>query len=224
MRIIDNKYDFYDYLQDYNDTLVFDRRNSFMLTKDIVCYKADHNYDNSNYRFVLMQIGVTYWLFLIALERSPEIVGNRFSGYNVELLRMWKNHDKPITKKPICMTFVSFNNDYIFKDSLTHDYSVDKIKSNVERLVEFIDRNDFTESYHRLDIESKYNGGEYFDIPILAPSGIGDCVNPEDVFYAIEEYFSLKKSASEKTVAEGTTNNDKITAHGFDVKTSFRGK
>ena len=31
MRIIDNKHDFYDYLQDSTDHLVFDRRRSFCL-------------------------------------------------------------------------------------------------------------------------------------------------------------------------------------------------
>ena len=39
MRIIDNKHDFYDYLQDPTDTVVFDRRNSFLLTKEIMCDK-----------------------------------------------------------------------------------------------------------------------------------------------------------------------------------------
>ena len=223
MRIIDNKYDFYDYLQDYNDTLVFDRRNSFMLTKDIVCRNADIGFHrvNSAYRFILMQIGVTYWLILANFKKNSDCVGNRYSCYELELLYKWKNCNKPITDNPICLAFVDFENDYIFLDD-NYDYSADKIRSGVERLVEFIDRDDFNINWY-LDTRIK-TGDDYFDIPILAPSGIGDCVNPEDVFYAIEEYFSLKKSASEKTVAEGTTNNDKITAHGFDVKTSFRGK
>ncbi|MCR4616974.1 MAG: hypothetical protein K5669_02170 [Lachnospiraceae bacterium] len=37
MRIIDKQRDFYDYLQDSSDRIVFDRRGSFLLTKEIFC-------------------------------------------------------------------------------------------------------------------------------------------------------------------------------------------
>jgi hypothetical protein len=42
------------------------------------------------------------------------------------------------------------------------------------------------------------------------------------IFYAIEEHFSMEKTASETTEAKGTTDEDKIAMHGFDVKKSFR--
>ena len=32
----------------------------------------------------------------------------------------------------------------------------------------------------------------------------------------------MAKTASETTEAKGTTNEDKVVMHGFDVKTSFR--
>jgi hypothetical protein len=34
----------------------------------------------------------------------------------------------------------------------------------------------------------------------------------------------MEKSKLETTEAKGTTNDDKIIMHGFDTKTSFRGK
>ena len=34
MKIIDNQYDYYDYLQSYTDPIVFDRRGSFLLTRE----------------------------------------------------------------------------------------------------------------------------------------------------------------------------------------------
>ena len=55
-------------------------------------------------------------------------------------------------------------------------------------------------------------------------TGIATIVLPEDIYNAFDEYFSLEKTASESTIAEGTTNKDKIINHGFDTKTSFRGK
>jgi hypothetical protein len=45
-----------------------------------------------------------------------------------------------------------------------------------------------------------------------------------DVFCSIEEHFSREKTAAERTEPLGATNNDKIIMHGFDTKTSFRGK
>ena len=39
-----------------------------------------------------------------------------------------------------------------------------------------------------------------------------------------EEYFALEKSSTERREPLGTTDIDKIESHGFDKKTSFRGK
>ena len=60
--------------------------------------------------------------------------------------------------------------------------------------------------------------------PILTACGIKDLITPEDIFMAIEEHFSLLKTESERIDPIGATNNDKIEMHGFDTKTSFRGK
>lgn len=228
MRIIDKKHDFYDYLQDPTDTLVFDRRKSFMLTKELFCQGLRGDI-KSAYRFVLMQAGVTYWLFLITIVRSTDIMGsNRISDYSIELLHCWKNYNKKSELISIVPVEFYYYYDHSLREGYRDDYSVSKIKKNISKLVEEIDRNNviFRLPINRYTEYKSYKDSyvtETLDIPILAPCGLGCCVNPEDLFYAIEEYYSMKKTESEKTVAEGTTELDKIASHGFDIKTSFRG-
>ena len=76
-------------------------------------------------------------------------------------------------------------------------------------------------NYHRIQI-----GQEYIErhIPLLKACGVANCIDAHDVYLALEEYFSLEKSASERREPIGTTDIDKIESHGFDKKVSFRGK
>ena len=201
MRIIDNKHDFYDYLQNSTDTIVFDRRNSYMLSKNDISEKFDFvRYDHkSKYRFLLLQAGVTYWLFLIRTE-----------DFNTTLICTWKNYNKP--NRLIELNIITFKLSYYLKDN---DYSLDKIKQNTGKLISAIDNNEiFT-----IDVSSYPHNNQ---IPILAPCGFGNYIDAITMFCAIEEYFSIEKTKSETTEAKGTTDKDKITTHGFDIKTSFR--
>lgn len=70
------------------------------------------------------------------------------------------------------------------------------------------------------------DGGEEIEkhIPLLKASGINQVVDQLDIYLAFEEYFSLEKTASECTESVGLTNDEKVENHGFDLKTSFRGK
>lgn len=61
-------------------------------------------------------------------------------------------------------------------------------------------------------------------IPLLIASGYKDCIDPLDIYNSFEEYFSLEMSSTERTESVGLTDKEKITNHGFDVKSSFRGK
>ena len=56
MRIIDSQYDYYDYLQNYTDPIVFDRRGSHVLTKEEVCKELSFYHDRDNYLFLLFMI------------------------------------------------------------------------------------------------------------------------------------------------------------------------
>ena len=105
-------------------------------------------------------------------------------------------------------------------------YDKKRLLDNMDTIIHLID----TKNY-RIDVSVNYYSFSSGDgtitekhIPLLKACGISDHLDPLDVFLAFEEYFSLKRTSSERVEAIGTTNNDKIEYHGFDVKTSFRGK
>lgn len=96
MRIIDKQHDFYDYLQDPTDRIVFDRRGSFLLTKELFCdgLRYQRYYSDSRHRFVLLQCGAAHWLFFVAISSMDSY--DRPIDYNMELLADWKNYDRPM--------------------------------------------------------------------------------------------------------------------------------
>lgn len=235
MKIIDKNYDYYDYLQNPDDNLVFDRRNSFELTKKIIADNLESvQYPKSKYRFILMQCGITYWLFLLTIteyDRSNPYCNPTVKDYSLETLITWTNHNKPHTT--INIEIISFRHSYIFYDHDlyigTKDFSVDRIRSRAEDLKNNVDTNDYKTDHvlSKYQIYTSIKDGwkhEIRDIPLLKSSGIAELIDPVTLFNAIEEHFSISKTESERTEAVGTTNNDKITMHGFDTKTSFRGK
>lgn len=223
MRIIDKQHDFYDYLQDPTDRIVFDRRGSFLLTKKLFCndIKYVRYYNDSRYRFVLLQCGVAYWLFLVKITAvdwcdSPV-------DYDMALLAEWKNYGR--SNELIKLNVISFN--ISMWNYRIQDYDPEKIKARVNDLKAAVDHGDYrVECDLGRQIKSiDHKGGfirEIQEIPILKACGIADLVDPVSVFCAIEEHFSMEKTASETTEAKGTNDEDKVIMHGFDVKTSFR--
>ncbi len=234
MRIIDKNHDFYDYLQEPTDTIVFDRRNSYLLTKEMVCEKltfSPHPHDNCAYRTVLLQCGVSFWLILIKIMQFKKVHAGvqSIADCSMKLLEYWKNYKKERTI--ISLQEISFPNSYrIYKGyNETDDDVCNRIKKSSEMLRYAIDRNehktDISMDTHDVytDHKSRLNKKTY-DIPLLKACGICNIVEPIGIFCAIEEYFSMKKTAAETTEAKGATNDDKIIMHGFDTKTSFRGE
>lgn len=205
MRIIDNKYDFYDYLQDPTDQLVFDRRGSYNLTKEVLCSKIKpYSYcSTKNNYHMLIQCGATFWLVLLKMNDTMD-------NYDFELLDFWKNYDKP--------------NELLKIDLMVFGWRINRGK--VEDMRDAINHNDYLKDYNinRYTKYTDYKKKEECTIPILSPSGLGNIIDPIDMFCAIEEYFSIEKTKSETTEPKGVTNNDKIVMHGFDTKSSFRGK
>ena len=226
MRIIDKNHDFYDYLQNPTDTLVFDRRGSFILGKEQICdrmYLFNRHYCDNKYRFIELQCGATFWVFLatmIKFERN----GIKPLDYKLELLTAWKDFDKP--NKLLDVNLVSlFFTHYNFKSKTREldrkEITEDKIKSYISN--KNCDMLNISKS-ETIVWNKKGSVTKVSTLPILSSSGIGSVVDPVDIFCAIEEYFSIEKSKAERTEAKGTTNTDKIVSHGFDTKTSFRGK
>ena len=228
MRIIDKLHDFYDYLQDPTDKIVFDRRGSFLLTKKLFCegIKNLRYYNNSRYRFVLLQCGVAYWLFLVTITA---VDGNANpADYDMELLVNWKNYDR--SNELIKLSVVSFNIytwEYKTGNYRNWDFDPEKIRTRVSNLKAAIDQRNY-QVERNLGCHTKFTDHkgnsirEIQDLPILKACGMADLVDPVSVFCAIEEHFSMEKTASETTEARGATDEDKVIMHGFDVKTSFR--
>lgn len=230
MRIIDKNTDFYDYLQDATDTVVFDRRNSFVLSKELVCehiYYTKH-YSDSKYRFILMQACNTFWLFLLTITNTDQ--ADKPIDYTIELLHTWKNYNKQ--RKLLSLDIITFNwnitlllRTYIFKED-----NKTKIIDNIQNLVNAIDMNDFEydKSMNQYTVYRSGKNNQYIKdtktIPLLKACGISSYIDPIVLFTSLEEYFLLEKSSLERTESIGLTNNDKIEMHGFNIKTSFRGK
>ena len=224
MRIIDKQHDFYDYLQDPTDRIVFDRRGSFLLTKKEFCnglgYQRYHG--DSRYRFVLLQCGAAHWLFFLTISSMDS---HDFPiDYNMELLTNWKNYHRPnklISLHLISLSMIGMWNYMIW------DISPEKVRSRVSDLQAAIDQGNYRVEHdlgcHTKRIDHKGTSiKEIQDLPILKACGIAELVDPVSLFCAIEEHFSMEKTASETTEAKGTTEKDRIIMHGFDAKTSFR--
>jgi len=230
MRIIDKNQDYYDYLQDRDDTLVFDRRGSFLLTKDMFCDRIRWAWRSySAYRFVLLQSGATFWLILVHITKFDDYpCRDKPLDYELECITTWKNYNKP--RELFKLSLISFNTDwkydifYMDKTTFHYEYVPEKIREHKDDLRQAIDTADFKSSAFNKFIQYVGDTKSELSIPLFKACGISSIISAEDMYHAIDEYFSLEKTASESTVAEGTTNKDKIVNHGFDTKTSFRGK
>ena len=224
MRIIDKQHDFYDYLQDPTDRIVFDRRGSFLLTKELFCdgLRYQRYYSDSRHRFVLLQCGAAHWLFFVAISSMDSY--DRPIDYNMELLTDWKNYDRP--NKLISLHLISFSIIGMW-DYMIRDINPKRVRSRVSDLQAAIDQGNYRVEHdlgcHTKRIDHKGTPiKEILDLPILKACGIAELVDPVSVFCAIEEHFSMEKTASETTEAKGATEEDKIIMHGFDAKRSFR--
>ena len=243
MKIIGKNPDFYDYVSYmYNDeTLTFDRTDSYMYTKDNLKellkpiehwgkIKIDKDY--RDYNFLLLTIGATKWLIRVEILETIQDHGfTKVKDFKMDVLRSWKDYEHFNTDTPL-MTLkrISFGwevenllakNGWAWKHGLDHD----KITEKADMLVSHINVNDFKTVPDWVQIQtSKDNSGKITDVPILRDSGLAGILDPIEVYNAIEEYFSLNKTLTERADAIGTTDKDKIVNHGFDVKQSFRGK
>ena len=233
MRIIDKQNDYYDYLQDNEDTLVFDRRGSYLLTKQDILDTISRRL-NTIHRdpdnFLLLQCGASYWLiFVKGLDVKGERPNKYACDYSLRVVSSWKDYNQPL--KLLSLRFIDFNYswkydiyDRVFKGR-RYEITVNetKLMKEAQTLKDAIIHKEYkvVGAWKDYRFKDDYNEWGYL---ILKASGIPAVIDPTEMYNAIDEYFSLKKTAAESTVAEGTTNNDKIKNHGFDTKTSFRGK
>lgn len=236
MRIIDKNTDFYDFYQNiYPDkSITFDRTDSFLLTKELMCEHLDvrrYRFFNQEepINFVLLQVCHSFWLFLA--EITAKSTYGRPTDYKIELLKTWKNYDKE--RRMICLDIIDFGYEagrLICQDRFWNLYDKEKIIRRADTLAELIDRNDY-KIRSSIDCHTICKSGKRDEIitidkhiPLLKACGIAELIDPLEIYLAFEGYFSLEKTSMERTESNGLTNNEKIGNHGFDIKTSFRGK
>lgn len=227
MKIIDNKKDFYDYYQNIyrDDSLVFDRRKSFIFKKQTFArlfendnYKSKHKNvfgDDHDIKYFLMQICNTFWFFTVHITKYNNL--GYGDDYDLKLVCTWKDYSKP--RKLISLGIIEY-----YRLSFIFSKNKKPIEEEVERIKEIVRTDDY---HHYRDI-TEYGGlctWHYDGIPILQDIGIAGCVDHLDVYLSFEEYFALEKASIEdRRDSIGLTNTDKIENHGFDKKISFRGK
>lgn len=222
MRIIDSNKDFYDYYQNIyrDDSLTFDRRDSYDLSKEEFAGNFYYDSCHTSYRYynkwyskhhdVLLQICNTFWLFDLEVIKTNEI--GRCVDYTLNLSGTWKDYNKP--RELMRLSNITFW--YYKVDTL--EKKINAIKTNDYRVQKVFDKFHVYKSNGVTDVREERH------TPILKNIGIAGCVDPMDIYLALEEYFSLEKTATERTESAGLTNDEKVSNHGFDLKKSFRGK
>ena len=220
MRIIDKKTDFYDYLQEIypDNSLIFDRVNSYILTKEDICNhlptRKNLNKKEKNYDFLLLQVCNTFWLFLVEIIQINEY--NYPVDFAIDLITEWKNYNKE--RVLIKLDVITFW--WSLYSQLEKNFTKEGITEKSEIIIKSIDTKDFRKLNTIINIDNIKEK----KIPLLKASGLAKHIEPLDIFLALEEYFSLEKTANERREPYGITDLDRIERHGFDLKTSFRGK
>lgn len=253
MRIIDKNTDFYDYMQNVyrDDSVTFDRTNSFILTKRHMCEYLDRCWHtNLNFYFCLLQVCNTFWLFLLKATKSIQVMdftallefgdGEYITDYGVELLSSWKSYSRPRT---LCkLELIHFDwpltrhfSTPLFPKTKDYDqlcaYAKSLIVDNVQNMIEAINQSNYkvdgiidSHIVHHGDVCGLDDNQIETHIPLLIASGFAVHIDPQEIYLSFEEYFSSEKTASERTESEGLTDKEKIENHGFGIKKSFRGK
>lgn len=221
MRIIDSNKDYYDYLQNVwrDETITFDRRDSYNLSKSefadafrddswrLSAYAKKLHGDRDKHKFVLLQVCNKFWLFDLLITKSNDY--GRCQDYELHLNCSWQDYTCPAA----LIRLSAIHPDYI-----NHFYKhIETIKrGEYEELRVF---NKFTILKSKGNLDDK----DVRHIPILKNIGIAAEVPPEEIFLALEEYFLTQRRNAERTESVGLTDIEKVTSHGFDAKTSFRG-
>lgn len=238
MRIIDKNKDFYDYLQGiYPDwLLIFDRTDSFVLTKQALC-ECIPEYARRPGCFVLLQVCNMFWLYYARQVQKKDVLTLKQPEYNFELVASWKNYNKQ--RQLLKLDLIDFSIGDIFPNAwMFWRYEDNDKMAAAIASVDFAEKKDLlmtavnTDNYRVLECLNHYDTRTgwcskrqtKYHIPILNSSGLVGGIAPLEIYLSIEEYLSFEKTASERTESIGLTDKERIKNHGFDVKRSFRGK
>jgi hypothetical protein len=202
MRIIDKNRDFYDYFQEYDSDIVFDRRNSHILANEELNLWRIQRENKFNNKYLLLQIGYTNWLILLKplnIKKDPYGYYDVYDN-SVELIEMWKDYKNSVDFK---FSEIRLYHTIEFLFSKKYDYKTPLIDDIKLGNFEYV--NNFTEK----------------SPIILSKTKLPSILNAQDIYMAIDEWLSHKK---DDVVHNTMTDKEKIVSHGFDTKSSFRGK
>lgn len=227
MVIIDSNKDYYDYLQNIwrDKTVTFDRRNSYNLSKKEFAnsffdessrfprWTKKMRDNDSKHKHVLLQICNNFWLFDLFITKT-DAGYSICTDYDLHLNCSWRDYFRPT--------------ELIKLSAIQPKYLVRHHGELQKDISEAVKRGDYKEvKVFNKFVISKSNGITYDkdvrSIPILKNLGIASEVPPEEIFLALEEYFLTQRRNAERTESAGLTDIEKVTSHGFDATTSFRG-
>lgn len=216
MRILDKNKDYYDYLQCYEDDLVYDRRGSYILTNKDICdiwdgwHKFNSEFENKH---LLLHIGYSFWLIDVICLSSVEENGWKVcTDYSLELIDYWKDYNH-FDKLHFGTVKKNYSIEYLY--SKKWDWKsklVDDIKHGNYEYIK-----DFTNSHHHCHSNTE----KEFTELIFSKTKIPSIIKAEDLYNAFDEYYSHLK---DDIKVDNMSDIEKVESHGFDKKTSFRGK
>lgn len=211
MRIIDKNKDFYDYaypeFKDSTNTL--DRRSSFVFSEEEFKKKLSIHRSILD-TYALLQVCNDFWIFCInqiVIENTDDI-----KDYNCQVYH-WK--DYKAERKLISFEFIRFDR-----------FMPCEYFKNIVHTVDVEIRNKYYWTTCDLCKGHIYVGNTRVEknFPILKDLKIASLIDPKDIYNAFDEYLSLEKQDKERAESVNLTNNEKVVNHGFDTKSSFRGK
>ena len=161
MRIIDKITDFYDYLSNvYRDnSITFDRTNSFVLSKKTVCNSLETNSEHRwwnkekhhDYNFLLLQVCNTFWLFLVEITELSEF--GRPCNFSAELLHTWRNYDKK--RELIKLNVISFPELRPYGWHTGWVYNKEKITKKIDDIVEAVNQSNYKIEFYSFRLHEK---------------------------------------------------------------------
>jgi len=203
MKIIDkgSRKDFYDYIgyQFADDTNTFDRRKAYQLSKDELASYETSIIHRTNDSLYVLCIGYTKFLFKVLDAKSSVAESN----YRLELIDVWKDYT---SRYFMSLKTPNFSWMVRAKKSGKFESEVELIKKNQVEL------DDFRRSFG-------YNEDNGL---VLKGAGFASILDPETVYYALDEYYSSLKNEAESRESKDLDDVGKAINHGFDKKTSFR--
>lgn len=225
MKIIDSKTDYYDFYQNVyrDDSLTFDRRDSFNVSKkDFASHfqigrirwgSTKTKQEIKRNKYILLQVCNTFWLIKLIITDFDDY--DWCTDYNLELMGSWKDYSKP---PELIKLSEIYRISHFYYTENDNKKIIDAVKNGEYEILRGFNRH----------INSRFNKQELIQeekhIPILKDIGVSKLIDASDIYLAIEEYFSLAKTKNERTESIGLTDVEKIENHGFNKKTSFRGK